>query len=196
MTSRDYKKKKLFYINHCIAGFGSEDIRMRRKPFTPSAVDMARHFRLMSQNRLPECKMRRKSKRLSGGWGTIGPTTVKTDLVTPTAQAFEQTKSTLRAQGDKVPGETRKRTRRKGLKRITSDRGARTTRGRGARTTRGRATRGRGRSSGTPLARSRTSSGKRTTSRRSKSIKARITSGSRHSTSKHRKRKTHADNFS
>lgn len=70
---------------------------MRLQPQVPTVQDAVQHFKAMAEGQLPR-RIRRKGK-LYGGWGGMGPSTMKTTLVTPTAQAVEQAKSQLKREG-------------------------------------------------------------------------------------------------
>ena len=70
----------------------------RPQPKIPTAQDAMRHFKDMAYGRLSKrssCK-----RRLFGGWGGNEPTMMKTELVTPTAQALKQAKADLQAKGE------------------------------------------------------------------------------------------------
>ena len=92
---------------------------MRLQPQVPSVQDALRHFKDMAYGRLPP-RPRRKTT-LSGGWGGIGPTRMKTTLVTPTAMAVEQAKAQLKKEGDPVPRRRRRNPSKKpGSKKTSS----------------------------------------------------------------------------
>ena len=79
---------------------------MRLQPQIQSVQEAMKHFKDMAYGRLPP-RPRRKT-RLYGGWGGVGPTTMKTTLVTPTAMAVEQAKAQLKKEGDPVPRRRRR----------------------------------------------------------------------------------------
>ena len=76
----------------------------RLQPQIPTPQTTLRHFKDMAEGRLPRPTSRKRG--LFGGWGGSGPTKMKTELVTPTAQALEQAKSDLRDKGQRLPRRT------------------------------------------------------------------------------------------